>query len=76
MERETGIEPATFSLGNPVSIENKEHRAQRSPSWFFNFPTISAQPRFAILIGPQTDYGASQVMGSLSRSLGPPARPR
>jgi hypothetical protein len=27
MERETGIEPATFSLGNRPSIENKEHCA-------------------------------------------------
>ena len=25
MERETGIEPATFSLGNRQQIENKEH---------------------------------------------------
>jgi hypothetical protein len=25
MERETGIEPATFSLGNRPSIENKEY---------------------------------------------------
>jgi len=25
MERETGIEPATFSLGNWLQIENKEH---------------------------------------------------
>jgi hypothetical protein len=25
MERETGIEPATFSLGNRPSIENNEH---------------------------------------------------
>jgi hypothetical protein len=25
MERETGIEPATFSLGNWLSIENNEH---------------------------------------------------
>jgi hypothetical protein len=25
MERETGIEPATFSLGMGRSIENKEH---------------------------------------------------
>jgi hypothetical protein len=26
MERETGIEPATSSLGKGTSIENKEHR--------------------------------------------------
>jgi len=26
LERETGIEPATFSLGNRPSIANKEHR--------------------------------------------------
>lgn len=26
LERETGIEPATFSLGKWMSIENKEHR--------------------------------------------------
>ena len=26
MERETGIEPATFSLGKWLQIENKEHR--------------------------------------------------
>jgi hypothetical protein len=25
MERETGIEPATFSLGNRRSFENKQH---------------------------------------------------
>jgi len=26
MERETGIEPATFSLGSRLKIENREHR--------------------------------------------------
>jgi len=30
LERETGIEPATFSLGKWMSIENKEHRRRRS----------------------------------------------
>jgi hypothetical protein len=25
LERETGIEPATFSLGNRLSFENKQH---------------------------------------------------
>jgi hypothetical protein len=37
-ERETGIEPATFSLGIPVAIENKEQRAQRSPILVLQFP--------------------------------------
>ncbi len=59
MERETGIEPATFSLGIPVSIENKEHISYWSPSWFFNFPRNPDQSRSASLIGPQTDYVTS-----------------
>jgi hypothetical protein len=29
LERETGIEPATFSLGSRQSIENKEHSVSR-----------------------------------------------
>jgi len=37
MERETGIEPATFSLGNWLQIENKEHREFRVSFWRLSF---------------------------------------
>jgi hypothetical protein len=33
MERETGIEPATFSLGMWSSIENKEHGVHPISFW-------------------------------------------
>jgi hypothetical protein len=33
MERETGIEPATFSLGRWLEIENKEHRVHPISFW-------------------------------------------
>jgi len=33
MERETGIEPATFSLGMWRSIENKEHGVHPISFW-------------------------------------------
>jgi hypothetical protein len=33
MERETGIEPATFSLGSRQSIGNKEHSVSCISFW-------------------------------------------
>jgi hypothetical protein len=33
MERETGFEPATFSLGTWTSIDYKEHRRPRRTFW-------------------------------------------
>ena len=56
MERETGIEPATFSLGIPVSIENKQHRAQRSPFQFTDSRPLKESPTHQTLNGLQTDY--------------------
>jgi hypothetical protein len=38
LERETGIEPATFSLGKRRSIENREHSVSRHLVLAIEFP--------------------------------------
>src|SRR5689334_8960724 len=44
VERETGIEPATSSLGNWISIENKEHPVYGVHSEASKNPTKSVPP--------------------------------
>jgi hypothetical protein len=76
MERETGIEPATFSLGMWRSIENKEHGVHPISFWQLRIREFLKTPFFRTRIEQKwsrrvsQSAGNRQLMGKHLRRLG------